>query len=336
MRIGKLDFISTANEVVEELRNQLHINEIQLLQKQPIDGPSNIQIQCPYHGNGQERRPSAGIKKSDGVFHCFACGETHSLPELISFCFGYNDEGAYGWGWLLKNFMSISPSDRRDIKLDVSRNTDSNDVGAEKFVTEEELDSYRYYHPYWEKRGIVDEDIIELFDLGYDKNTKSITFPIRDIDGNCLFVARRSVLTKFFNYPEGVEKPLYGLYEIYCISNEQIKSPSTGEFHKLGFPSSIIVCESMIDCILLWQAGHFTVALNGLGNELQMQQLRDLPCRHIILATDNDKAGKDARDKIKKKVTNKLISEIIFPDDIKDIGECTPEEILNVRDWEEY
>ena len=262
--------------------------------------------------------------------NCFACGETHTLPEMISFVFGHNDmTGGYGWSWLIKNFLSIEVENRQDIQLDFSRGKKKEEAKQE-YVSEEELDSYRYTHPYWEKRGIVDDDIIELFDLGYDKHSHCITFPVRDISGNCLFVARRNVKTKFFNYPKGVVKPLYGLYEFYA-------DRKIGGVDELDVdPRSILVCESMIDCILLWQAGHYAVALNGLGNNLQMKQLEDLPCRELVLATDNDKAGDDARDRIKSIVKGKIFSEIIFPKGIKDIGECSAEQVKNILDWREY
>jgi DNA primase len=136
-----------------------------------------------------------------------------------------------------------------------------------------------------------------------------------------------------------VQKPLYGLYELY---NQQCKYKIIQKENILGgyiqyFPDyvkEVIVCESMIDCILLWQEGHYAVALNGLGNQQQMQQLRDLPCRKLILATDNDLAGDAARRRIKSEVKNKIITEIQFPDDVKDIGECTKDEIKHILDWE--
>ena len=190
--------------------------------------------------------------------------------------------------------------------------------------TEEELDSYRYYHEYWTKRGITDEDIIELFDLGYDKRTNCITFPVRDIDGNCLFVARRNVETKWFNYPKDVDKPLYGLYEMK-LNNV-----------RCGKNTKLYITESMIDCILLWQAGYYAVALNGTGSAEQIETLRKLPIRHYVLATDNDNAGLLARNKIRNQLSNKLITEIQFPDDIKDIGECTKEQILKIERWEVF
>ena len=99
-------------------------------------------------------------------------------------------------------------------------------------------------------------------------------------------------------------------------------------------PDEIFICESMIDCILLWQAGFYAVALNGTGSELQFKQLRELPVRKLILATDNDRAGQQAREKIRKNITNKLITEIMFPTNRKDIGECTADEIKNIHEWE--
>lgn len=329
VRINEVDFVEDMGTILTELQNQLRANNSPYLQTVRYSA-GNYMVSCPYHKGGIEKKPSAGIKETDGTFHCFACGETHTLPEVISFVFGHNDmTGGYGWSWLIKNFLSIEVENRQDIQLDFSRGKKKEEAKQE-YVSEEELDNYRYTHPYWEKRGIVDDDIIELFDLGYDKHSHCITFPVRDISGNCLFVARRNVKTKFFNYPKGVTKPLYGLYEFYA-------DRKIGGVDELdGDPRSILVCESMIDCILLWQAGHYAVALNGLGNNLQMKQLEDLPCRELILATDNDKAGDDARDRIKSIVKGKIFSEIIFPKGIKDIGECSAKQVKNILDWREY
>lgn len=331
MVINDVIINASCEDILTELQSQLILNQIPLLQKTKDSG-DNIMVQCPYHGNGQERRPSAGIRKSDGMFHCFACGETHTLPEVISYCFGNDDMfGKQGFKWIMKNFATVQVEERKDVEIDLERNHTSHknsllgNSSADKLnrVSEEELDSYRYYHKYWKKRGITDERIIELFDLGYDPKTDCITFPVRDIKGDCLFVARRSVKTKYFNYPRDVEKPLYGLYELW-------------EQYYFGgvTPDEIFICESMIDCILLWQAGFYALALNGTGSELQFSQLKDINVRKFILATDNDKAGQQAREKIRKNVTNKLYTEIDFPQGIKDIGECTQEEIKHIKDWE--
>ena len=299
-------------DILYELQAQLSANNIQLLQMIK-DGPDNVMVQCPYHKNGQERRPSAGISKETGIFHCFGCGEVHNLQEVISYCFGKYDDvfGVFGWNWLLKNFLTVSVEDRKGIELDFSRDKSKTDSG---YITEEELDKYRYYHPYMFKRKMTEREV-EIFDIGYDNDTNSITFPVRDVKGVCLFVARRNVNTKFFNYPAGIEKPVYGLYEVYSLDK---------------FPTEIIICESMIDAITVWAYGKYAVALNGLGNELQFKQLNEMPCRKFILATDNDEAGMKARSRIRKNIHNKLVTEYILPSNRKDINDLSKEEFDNL------
>ena len=333
MIINDVQFNCELEDILTELISQLRANGINLIQKHK-DGPTHIQICCPYHANGMERRPSAGLRKSDGIFHCFACNETHSLSEVISHCFGQDDDvvGKFGWQWLLRNFATVQIEERKDVDLDFSRHStdsvfrisDRNGSGVcdrgVPFVTEQELDKYRYFHPYMYKRGLTDE-IIELFDIGYDASTKSITFPVKDINGNCLFIARRSVVSKFFNYPEGVEKPLYGLYELLKF-----------QYNKGGI-QEVIVCESMLDALSFWTVGKYAVALNGVESELQIKQLKELPCRKIILATDSDEKGMLARQRIRKKIGNrKLITEYIFPKGRKDANECTKEELLSLEE----
>lgn len=322
MIINDVQFNAELMDILIELKNELNANGIELIRKYK-DGPTHVQICCPYHNNGQERRPSAGLRKEDGIFHCFTCGEIHSLPEVISYCFGHTDDivGKFGWQWLLKNFATVQVEERKDVKLDCTRTISNFGTNRlDNFVTEEELDKYRYIHPYMYKRGLTD-DIIELFDVGYDAETDCITFPIRDIKGNCLFIARRSVKSKFFNYPEGVEKPLYGLYEIMKFYNERY------------FISEVIVCESMLDALSFWTIGKFACALNGLGNELQFKQLRELPCRKIILATDMDERGLAARKRIKQNIQNrKIVTEYYFPKGRKDANECTKEELMNLEE----
>lgn len=317
MIINDIPFMTDLSDILYELKSQLHINQVDLLGTIK-DTTDNIMISCPYHKGGQERKPSMGIHKRDGICHCFTCNTTATLQQMITYCFGVNDDivGAFGWNWLLKNFLTIGVDDRKEIEIDVRRNNSSyNTIHINDYISESELDSYRYIHPYHYKRGLTD-DIIEIFDLGYDSKSKCITFPIRDISGNTLFIARRSVNTKYFNYPSRSTKPLYGLYEIKKICRDK----------KLDFPNEIIVCESMLDSLKCWVFGKYAIALNGLGSSQQLSELDSLPCRKLILATDMDSAGLDARDRIKKYLKHKLVSEYRWDLKIaKDINDMTQE-----------
>ena len=175
-------------DIIRELKLQLEINEIYLF-NQIKELPDDLMVSCPFHKNGQERKASCGIRKEDGWVHCFSCGESCSLEQMISRCFNVNDFGQYGLNWLKNNFLGDILADRKlYINLDrKSVKTDSN----KNYIDEKELVNYRYIHPYMYERKMTDE-VIEIFDIGYDKNTNCITFPIRDEYGNCLFIARRS------------------------------------------------------------------------------------------------------------------------------------------------
>jgi len=338
MIINDIQFNCTLEQILDELQHQVRLKQLLYLERGYKRSGDHLMIQCPYHSDGQERRPSAGIRESDGMFHCFSCGEVHDLPQVISHCLGYSDiTGKEGLKWLVKNFATVEVEERKDVELDLSRNTGSSSVvDTKNYVTDEELDNYRYTHPYMYERGLTD-DVIELFDIGYDHGSDSITFPVRDINGNCLFVARRSVKSKWYNYPKGVEKPLYGLYEYHKDIHDKTyvgkctgQEITSGKYMLQSLP--VIVCEGMFDALTCWVHGKYAVALNGTGNELQFKQLRQLPCRKLILATDNDEAGQRARSRIRANVKNKIITEYVLPRGKKDINELSKKEFNDLEE----
>lgn len=309
-------------EVLTELKTQLEANGIYRFATFKV-GPNNIQFNCPIHNEGQERKPSCGISTSNkegvpaGTVHCFACGYTNNLEGMISHCFGRDDNGVFGREWLIKNFLTISVESRKDLNLDFSRTSISKN---QKYVEESELDSYRFYHPYMFKRKLT-EEVIDKFDIGYDnhfelngKVLRCITFPVRDELGNVLFIGRRSIDTKIFHYPEGVSKPVYGLYELPKDCPE------------------VIVCESMFNALTCYVYGRPAVALLGLGTDAQYEQLKKLPCRKVIAAFDPDAAGARATLRLKKALgKTKLVTSFLIPEG-KDINDLTREEFDNLQE----
>ena len=313
----KVDNIYINAEIIDILtllKTHLSLMGINLL-NQIKPGRDNIQVTCPNHSNGQERKPSCGIRTTDGdgkevgQLHCFTCGYTASLPVFISNCFGRYDNGNYGKKWLLKYFASMDGISDRKLDLNLSRYDFNQNHST--YVSEEELESYRYIHPYMYKRGLTDE-IIEKYDIGYDKNTDCITMPIRDKNGKTLFFCRRSVKTKFFNYPSGVEKPIYGIYELPKDCTE------------------IVVCESVFNALTCVKYGKPAISLLGTGNNIQYQQIKELPVRRILLGFDGDEAGDNAAIRFKKNVTNKIVHQYEIPRG-KDINDLTKEEFDNLR-----
>lgn len=274
----------------------------------------NVQTSCPFHKNGQERKPSFGVNGEIDKCHCFACGWAGTIEEMISELYGYQDEGKFGKRWLIKRFNTIEIESRPNIlenfggRKNVRNSIRCDDITNDtisNFITEEELDKYRYIHPYLYERGLNDE-IIERFDIGYDRERKEITFPVRDIEGRCVFVAGRSTERKFFRLPQGLNKPLYQGYR-FCDGT-----------YKVAY-----ITESFLNCLTCWKYDKPAMALIGTGNHKQYEILNKLPVREYILAFDPDEAGRKATERFRKNVHGKIIKELVYPDnrDINDLQE---------------
>lgn len=290
----------------------------------------NIQTNCPFHKNGQERKPSFGINGEIDKCHCFSCGWAGTIEEMISELYGYQDEGKFGKRWLIKRFNTVEIETRPNImegfngrnNITIRNNNDihrfkqhiQSNKSSEQYsgeITEEELDKYRYIHPYLYQRGLTDE-IIERFDIGYDRERKEITFPVRDIEGRCVFVAGRSVERKFFRLPKGIDKP------IYCADKFRAEAYRTA-----------YITESFLNCLTCWKYNKPAMAMIGTGNQKQYEILNKLPIREYILAFDPDEAGRKATERFRKNVHGKIIKELVYTDN-RDINDLQ-EEFLNCK-----
>lgn len=288
--------------VIIELKRQLDLQGVHLFHVIK-DAGKDIMTTCPFHKGGQERKPSFGISK-DMICHCFACGWSGMLDDVISLCFGYDDCGFYGTQWLAKNFVTVSIEQRKPLELNMTRSKITQTVS---YITEEELDSYRYYHPYMYERGLTNE-IIEKFDIGYDSDTKCITVPVTDLNKNVVFIARRSVQGKFFSYPSGSEKP------VYCGDRCMEYSPQ----------SPVVVTESVFNTLTCWKYNKPSVALFGTGSRSQYEILKQLPAKKLILALDPDDAGERGTRKLIEHLRGyKILTRLQIPSgkDLNDLDE---------------
>ena len=146
--------------VLEELRRQCSLNGDNLFRVFKPSGKDDIMTNCPLHKGGQERKPSFGISKADMRCHCFTCGWAGTLDQMISEVFGhYEDNGEFGRRWLSKNFLTVAVESRKPLNLNLSRNSTPITIPPSPGFTEQELDGYRYYHPYMYNRGLTNEII---------------------------------------------------------------------------------------------------------------------------------------------------------------------------------
>lgn len=321
-----IPLITDEIEILKLLREQvLQRTGKELFHKIKRTG-NNIMVCCPHHNNGQEKRPSCGIltkrigNTAPGTVHCFACGYKDTLEGMISKCFGYSGDD-YGVKWLTENFVDDPTYSRPSLLSNIQRNTQKNTV---KYITEEELSKYRYFHPYMFKRKLTKE-VIEKYDVGYQKdfivykdkitgytiNDEVVTFPVKDLKGNCLFVSRRSITGKTFYLPEEMEKPVYGIYELPKGCKQ------------------VIICESVFNALTCVVYGRSAVALFGTGTPYQIDILNKLPVRKYILALDPDEAGEKGTQRLKRGLKNKLLGKLLIPRG-KDVNDLSYDEFRNL------
>lgn len=260
-------------------------------------------IQCPNingHGGEIERTPSCAVQKESGVVHCFGCDYKASMPELISFILELRSP-VEGYRWLLKKYTIQTNKERPKLKLEtIARREDKH------YLDESILDKYSFDHPYMYQRGLNDT-VIDLLELGYDKEFNAITIPMRDYKDRLLFIKKRPIKKgKFRKYhiDSGMEKRdvVYGLNIIRRY------------IHRVPM---IFLCEGEFDVASMYVAKKFGAGTQGdrLFDEQIKSLIKVAKGIPICLTPDNDKAGME----FKKKLIPELRSyfplyEPIWPD----------------------
>ena len=294
-------------------------------------------IYCPFHNDGNEKKPSCGVLLHDetrngqtysiGMFHCFSCSAVYSFQDGISKILkerGVSDRS--GLDWLKENIGEFEELDfdyllPRELVQNLNNQFALDYIISQtqkktEYISEEELSKYRYTVQYMYDRKLTDE-VIEKFDVGVDlhfvpadrvREVPCITFPVRDESGKTLFIYRRAMNTKNFYMPAGLEKPVYGLYEL-------------GENR-----NSVIICESIFNALTCYVYGYPAIALFGTGTTLQLNKLKLLGVKEFILGLDPDDAGIRGCKKLKNALKSVAIVRKMEIPVGKDINDLTKEE----------
>ena len=271
-----------------------------------------IMIQCPFHKDGQERHPSCSVyTRRDnkdiyyGTAHCFTCGKSVPFYTLVGKCLDGDDE--VGKQWLVDNYGNVI-SYTEELLPEIV-------IGSKKKPTLESSKELLYTNnnsDYLLKRGIS-EDVIKRFKVGFNPIRQTVTFPVRNENGNYVMTTERSINNKSFYIESDKQKPVYLL-----------------NFIKEKHIDSVYVTESQINCLTLHSWGYPAIALFGTGSKNQYEILKKSGIRNYCLALDGDEAGrKGIRRFIDNMPQDVLISIALLPEG-KDVNDLTCEEFLNL------
>jgi DNA primase len=256
--------------------------------------PGELKLQkCPLH---KDKTPSLSINIEKNRYNCFSCGDKGTIKKLLSY-FGIGSYNAPDVDELEKLLTDESES---IIEQDSYR------------ADECELINYRYFHPYLKNRGLSREFILAN-KIGFDKKEARVTIPIY-FNGTYYGCAKRTVIdeTPKITYNYGMPK------------NKIVYQPLTNT----GETEYLIVVEGPIDALKASYLNQDSVAILGCHpSKAQIDHITKIANgRTIILALDNDAPGKKGIEKWIDLTIDISTSIMIYPIDVKDIGEMDREQ----------
>lgn len=263
---------------------------------------------CPFHNNGLERTPSANFSlvntsrgAKEGDFYCFGCKTKGHISSILVKLFGDKTVAKNWVERMYGNLKGLIEEKREHRRIEIE-----NEVVEEEQKFELDERAYEYETTYYSKRGISD-DLVKRFKLGYldspDESKRRVYMPVFNAAGEVVFFQTRNIHSKSFYLPKGAKKVLW--------AGNEITGPE------------VVVCESIFNALTCWKNGFQAVATFGTGDEQIYEQLLKLPCRHYILAQDNDEAGNKGRVEMAKALrgANRLVSTVIIDEPGKDLND---------------
>lgn len=80
------------NSKLNDLLSQVSLIEImrQYSAKVNSNGSGKYMVSCPFHKDGQEKKPSMSVDEQRGLYYCFTCGEKGNALSLVRAKMNYN------------------------------------------------------------------------------------------------------------------------------------------------------------------------------------------------------------------------------------------------------
>jgi len=162
---------------------------------------------------------------------------------------------------------------------------------------------------YFNRRNIL-SDAMKHFKLGYSEKQDMVTVPVYSHTNICVGFVGRSIEGKSFKNSTGLPRNKV----LFNLNNCKFKD--------------IVIVESSFDAIRLWQLNIPAVATLGANLGKNQIKLLNKYATRVILAMDQDEAGMKLMHNLNNNLTVPVLA-MDFPDEVKDIGDMTDEQILS-------
>jgi 5S rRNA maturation endonuclease (ribonuclease M5) len=328
---------------LNQIKNELKKNYELVFQKLGIEYDvmgDNLYSTCPIHGNSDNPRAfSYSIQR--GYWKCWTrgCQDDHKsdIFGLIGGVLSQQNGSEVAFRDVLKwscdllqingsikkskNTIHLAPDPYEDLINVINIFKVNNRNEKEKLL---HLDKDKWKHSsYFLSRGFAQQtlthfDVCENIDIQAMKD-RAVAIIHSDDGSSVVGLIGRSVkeykIPKYLIFPKGFDKKFY-LYN-YHRAIERAKQTST-----------LFIVEGQCDVWRLYEAGVYN-AVGIFGKDISKEQetkIHQMPVTNLIVLTDNDQAGREAKTQIKRQFNRS--HNIYFPKfDAKDIGDMSIKDI---------
>ena len=304
--------------------------------------PYSYQCLCPFH---EDKNPSLKVSLKNGkwLWHCFGCNKSGNVLDFVMAYEKIPFARAYEKLSPGQSDLKSLPSQPPEIKLPTGFNRHELLQQAVSFYQESFLNDRRGVE-YLASRGIRGNDLYQSFRIGLvtgglkktlsEDNDHELVRGLKEIgilntSGQEHFL--NCVIFPIFDENDNVS----GIYGRRISSFNQLSDhlylpgPRLGvwNWQVLKLSKEIILTESIIDALSCYVLGFRNViplyGVNGLTAD-HLNLFQKYLTRKIYLCLDNDPAGREARPRIKEKISPLGIEvlQIELPTEFKDINEA--------------
>lgn len=262
---------------------------------------------CPFH---DDKEPSLSVDQSKGLYHCFGCGESGDVFDLVMKIKGIGFKEALSY--LKGGSASITSPDPEYTKQPVAVAVE--DLNAVMNYYHHQLPNHPEAVDYLEGRKLQDWELLNRFKIGFapgDLRSKVSEKQYQELKDIGLFTEKgREAFAGCIVFPllddQGRVVSFYGrkVSSRSKVQHLYLKGPHRGLFNGKAFKvfsERILFTESIIDALSLMVAGVQNVVplygSNGVTSDHETA-LKENRTKEIILALDNDEAGRTASEKL--------------------------------------
>jgi len=275
----------------EEAKEYAKTNLEAYLNAKGINTSSNFSCLNPTH---EDKHPSMSFDSRRNRCHCFSCGVDYDIFDVVAIDTGLSGKELFNHVYSLYN-ISVDyensknqtssksiPQPESKTKIDINKKSQNED---RENLTEffEKCHAAVEKTDYWKKRGLS-KATVDAYNLGYWEEKRRFVIPTGDFSYNARATWEADKKERYL-------KPK-GQFELF-----NLKAIPLAE-------QPVFVVEGEFDALSIIEAGGIAVALGSSSNLRFIEFLKsNRPKYPLILALDNDEAGRAGEAKLSEELT---------------------------------